>query len=293
MRLVLGFEMSDVREETRALLVTALGALGCEAEFGLGLLQTPLTRPQPTHAEGEQWLRQCYLLGQRLVRTSTEAQVAIQSYLGALAAAELDRPSLASDVAVHLTLSDAWGARFDATPGVWWPEQGAVAIEREPIELWLRRAGFGYRHIVTIGLPTHLEALDHTLGLVMHALRTLPPGGVVTRDAIAISLMTLSTEIEGDLVPHHLRDLDARHVGLLTGIATLLRLTPRAGASLGADLAWARGELARARALLPDQPQQPGSATRPLTYQTGKLWARQLVADWERTLAQLEATRGG
>lgn len=123
----------------------------------------------------------------------------------------------------------------------------------------------------------------------MHALRTLPPGGVVTRDAIAISLMTLATEIEGDLVPHHLRDLDARHVGLLTGIATLLRLTPLAGASLRADIAWAQGELARARTMLADQPPASGSATRPLSYQTGKLWARQLVTDWERTLAQLEA----
>lgn len=125
MRLVRGFEMPGVPEETRTLLVTALGALGCEAEFGLSLLQTPLARPQPTRAEGEQWLRQCYLLGQRLVRASAEAQVAIQSYLGMLAAAELDRSSPATAAVVRPEMSDAWGARFDATPGVWWPVQGA------------------------------------------------------------------------------------------------------------------------------------------------------------------------
>ena len=288
LRLIQGFTLPGVPEEVRAGFVTALGALGCEAEFGLNLLQTPLRQPRPTRAQGEQWLRQCYLLGVRLQRISGEFELATQSYLGAMA---LAAPLPAAMRPARNHLPDGWGERFDATPGVWWPVQGSIAIDREPIEFWLRRAGFAYRHCISIGLPSHIDALEEALSLVMHALRTLPPSGVVTREAIAISLLTLTTEMEGDLVPHHLHDLDARHIGLLNGIATLLRLTPAAGADLAADVAWARGELARARAIVMAEPATRGPVTRPLQSKSGDLWARQMLREWEETVAQLEHLR--
>ncbi len=285
-RLMQGFVMPGVPEDTRALLVTALGALGCEAEYGVSLLRVPLHTPRPTRVEGEQWLRQILHLSQRLTRVSIEVEVAVQSYLGALALVD-QRRDVATPTGTHLAADD-WSTRFDATPGTWWPAAGAIMIEREPIEIWLRRAGFAYRHTVTMGLPDHIESLDQTLTFIMHALRTLPPGGVLTRDALAISLLTLSTEIEGDLVPHHLHDLDARHVGLMTGIAAMLRLTPPMGAKISADVAWSRGELRRVRATAVDHHERHGGTTRPLSESKGGNWAGQLVAEWESIIAVLE-----
>lgn len=285
-RLLRGFAVAGVSEEARGELVAALGALGCEAEFGLALLRTPATLRRPLPRQGEQWLRQVQRLSRRLVTQSEAFQLAAQGYLAALAAstAAPERPTM--PVAVT---RDAWGQRFDATPGVWWPERGAVALQAEPAEYWLRRAGFPLRHSVSVGLPEHLETLENTLALLLHALHTLPPSGVVSREALAISLITLATDLQGDLVPHHLLDMDPRHIGLVTACATLLRLRAPDATDLTSDIAWAQGELNRARAHLAVS--ATGSVTRPLTRPTNKLWAREVVADWERTLARLEALR--
>lgn len=280
-RLVRGMALPGIAPDVSDALVAALGALGCEAEFGLDLLENPASMPRPTHGQGDQWLRQCYSLCQRLVRLGAEVEVATQSYLAALTVAE-DRFAGAS--ASH----DAWAARFDATPDVWWPPEDANTTAGEPLELWLRRAGYSYRHCVTLGLPAHFEALSETLHLVLHALGTLPPRGILTRASLALGLETLASAFQGDLIPHHVLDLDARHVGLLTGIITLAQLNGTA-AGLDADLAWARGELARARAALTQGTSPSGIPTGALTSKTGNLWARQLVAEWEHTLAQLEA----
>jgi hypothetical protein len=280
-RLVRGMALPGIAPEVCDALVTALGALGCEAEFGQELLAISTTMPLPTHTQGEQWLRQCYGLCQRLVRLGADVEVATQSYLAALAQG-------ADPFAVSAASRDAWAAQFDAAPDVWWPPEDASAPAGEPIEVWLRRAGYSYRHCVTLGLPAHIEALGETLDLMLHALRTLPPGGILTRTSLALGLETLASAFQGDLLPHHLLDLDARHVGLLTGISTLLHLTG-AAADLGADLAWARGELERARAALTRRGPAGGRPTRPLPSTTGNLWAKQLVADWEHTLAQLES----
>jgi hypothetical protein len=303
-RLVRGMALPGIAPDVCDALVTALGALGCEAEFGLNLVAITATAPRPTHDQGDQWLRQCYGLCQRLVRLGADVEVATQGYLAALGQS-------ADPFAVSSASRDAWAARFDAAPDVWWPPENASAPAGEPIEVWLRRAGYSYRHCVTLGVPAHIEALGETLHLVLHALGTLPPGGILTRASLALGLETLAAAFQGDLIPHHLLDLDAWHVGLLTGISTLAQLN--GAADLNADLAWARGELARARAALtqrgpdasfnrgpdasfnrgPDIPvwQANGSGTssHPLPSTTGNLWARQLVAEWEHTLAQLEA----
>ncbi|MBA3827030.1 MAG: hypothetical protein H0X24_24450, partial [Ktedonobacterales bacterium] len=59
-RLVRGLTTPGVGAEVCDALVASLGALGCEAEYGLGLLGISASLPHPTHAQGDGWLRQCY-----------------------------------------------------------------------------------------------------------------------------------------------------------------------------------------------------------------------------------------
>jgi hypothetical protein len=277
-------------------LVQALGALGCEAEFGLALLQAPARLPRPTLSDGIGWLRQCLGLCQRLMRVSRDLEAAAQSFCIALSDVEPDLAAIAGGGAQAAKPAaprgDLWAAQFDALPTVWWPEPGAVEPGTEPVEWWLRRAGFAYRHCMTLGLPEHLEALTDGLSLALHALRALPPRGVVSRASLYLGVQALATEIAGDLVPHHIVDLDTHHIGLVTASLTLLHLHAEP-APLSGDIAWARAELDRARAMLGGPPAMGSRVTRPLTRRTGNLWARQLVAEWERTLARLEALRSG
>lgn len=289
-RLVRGLGAVRVPATTRDALINAMGALGCEAEFGLNLLQTTALPPTPTHTQGEHWLRQCFGLAQRVKQASADLSLAAQMFLAALVE---DDPSLMMATVPnqfgHAT-PDPWSAQFDATPDVWWPERSTIATSGDASELWLCRAGFGYRHTVTIGLPGHLEALTEGLALTLHALRTLPPVGILAKASLYLGVQTLATELAGDLIPHHIDDIDARHIGLLTGIPTLFRLYAREGNSIANDLRWAQGELDRARAALagPTATTNP-RVTRSLMQPTGNLWARQMVADWERTVTQLEA----
>ncbi len=297
-RLVRGLAGMGAPVEATDALVTALGALGCEAEFGLGMLSPMAIAPQPTRAQGEMWLRQCFQLGQRLARISNDLAVALQAYLAALEAAD---PALVASPSTPSRINpgaDSWISRFDATPDVWWPEHGGVALGQEPIEVWLRRAGFAYRHVVNVGLPEHVEAVAETLGLVLHALQTLPPKGVLTRASLYLGLQAISAETVGDLVPHHIYDIDTRHVGLLTGITTILRFAASEAAPIDGDIIWARAELARARQALQEQQQRTSGRSgtgwrllRQPSHHTGNLWLRQLVADWEQTITQLEAIR--
>lgn len=288
-RLVQGVVSMGVASEASDGLISAFGALGCEAEFGLSLIQAMAELRNPSRGQGEHWLRQCAALAQRLTRVAAEFGVATQAYLDALVAVEHATQREMITGQAH----DAWAARFDSTPDVWWPERGDIALGGEPIEMWLRRAGFAYRHSVSIGLPGHIEALGDALGLVLHALRTLPPGGILSRASLHLGLSTLAAEIEGDLVPRHILDLNDRHVGLLTGIATLLRFAAIDRTGVEGDIIWARGELDRARATIVGSFPATGGprVTRPLTTPTGNLWARQIVVEWEGTLVQLEAIR--
>lgn len=287
-RLVRGMALPGIAPETGDALVTALGALGCEAEYGIDLLHSNATLPRPTQSQGDHWLRQCYGLCQRLIRLSAEYEVAAQSYLTALE--RLDGQVAVLPTAQAGASRDSWSAQFDATPDVWWPERGDIALAGEPWDFWLRRAGYSYRHVVTVGLTEHLEALSDALHLVLHALHTLPPGGVLTHASLALGLHMLSATFEGDLIPHHMLDIDDRHVGLLTGIAAIARLQT-GSASLPTDIAWARGELERARVILASGRNGPGRTTRPITSVTGNLWAQQLVAEWTTTVALLESLR--
>src|SRR5262249_18004467 len=145
-------------------------------------------------------------------RLAGEFSLIVEGYLDALLALEQQTQAGRAAGGSH----DAWGARFDATPDVWWPERGDISTGTEPVELWLRRAGYPYRHTVSVGLPGHLEALIDGLRMVMHALETLPPGGILSRTSLHLGLATLSSDLAGDLVPHHIQDIDPRHVGLLT-----------------------------------------------------------------------------
>jgi hypothetical protein len=260
-RLESGLRLPGIAPEITNALITALGDLGCEAEFGLRLTGISAAIPHPTRAQGEAWLQQIAAFGQRLARVAERFHVAAGSIIAMV------------------------GSNADVAEP-WWPATGAVAPTGEPIDIWLRRAGFPLRHIVSIGLPEHVEALTEALDEVLHALHTLPPSGVVTHATLAAGLDTLATAFGGDLIPHHVRDLDATHAGLVTGALTIARL-PLAASSIEGDLRWAEGELARARMLI------GGTAriTHPLPGTTGNLWAQRLIREWEHTLAILGTIR--
>jgi len=294
LRLVRGLASMGMSEENTVemtdSLVTVLGALGCEAEFAQHFLYPAATVASPTKAQAEHWLQQLYYLCQRLLRLASDFEVAVQVYLHALVALE---PSLA-DTATESdapSSQDSWSARFDATPSVWWTECGDVSLGGEPIELWLRRAGFPYRHCIAVALPQHVDEVGTILNTLLHALQTLPPRGILTRQALYLGLQSLANDLTADMVPHHLLDIDASHVGLLTGIATVLQLGKQnAAESLAGDITWAHGELVGARAALQGQSTlQRGRITRPLATSTANLWASQLVREWEQTVAQLQS----
>ena len=287
-RLVRGLTMTGISAEASDALVATLGALGCEAEYGLDLLRISADVPAPTHAQGDAWLRQCYNLCRRLIRLASDYEVAAQGYLLALDAFAA-APAIANtaSAAPH----DTWISRFDGTPDVWWPERGEIVPPGDAIEWWLRQAGYAYRHVINLGLPAHIEALAEALGTLLHALHTLPPSGVLARPSLALGIETLAATFAGDLVPHHIADIDARHPGLLTALTAIVRLTPREN-RLDADIAWAQGELTRAQTTLRGSHNGVGRVTRTLPSTTGSLWAKQIIREWEQTVAQLTALQG-
>lgn len=254
-RLYPGVAVRAIPAETRGQLAQALGALGVEAEYVLALVG-PFARPAApgmpatpaTRAEGERLLWQLDASGRRLIATAESLEVATQAYL-----AELER--------VAPELRDAAEPDgFAADPAPWWPESDTSPFADGSLELGLCRCGYAYRHVVAAHLAEHTQAIGEQMALVLHALRTLPPAGVLPLENLHAGLYELAEAVQGDLVPRHLRDVSAQHPGLLSGIALLRRLDSTEDRSLAADIAWARGELAALDSLAAARPDPAAGA---------------------------------
>lgn len=285
-RIIDTLALNGIQRHTRDSLVDVLGVLGCEAEYALSFLQPARKIPFPTFQQGEIWLSRCYQLSKRLADISIQLELATQQFLNefvcidtTLSAGERDSASFSGPA------TDAWSAQFDATPDIWWQDAGEITVPTESIEIWLRRAGFGYRHIIAVKLPDHIEAMETTLRMIFTALHSLPPAGVLPNASLYIGLVHISGEFCGDLVPHHLHDLDKRHVGLLTALTTIRRMGPSA---LEPDIIWAQDELDRARQLLAPVQTAEGRITRPLARTTGNLFVQQMIREWELLITQLQ-----
>ena len=126
----------------------------------------------------------------------------------------------------------------------WWPDQPTSQLKDGSLEMGLRRCGFAYRHVAAVHLADHAQAIGEQMVLVLHALNSLPPAGVLPLSSLHAGLYELAEGVQGDVVLRHLRDVSADHPGLLTGIARLRQLDATEDRSVEADVAWARGQLA-------------------------------------------------
>jgi hypothetical protein len=231
-RLYPGLHLAALPQEVADTLAQALGTLGVEAEYFLGLpglLEEPLTPGTAAREQGERFLLAAAASGHRLLALAQPLELATQAYVSAL-----DRPSR--------------GGGRAADGDVWWPTEQDEFTLREPLELSLRRCGFSYRFAVAARLTANVEAIGEYLHLVLHALNTLPPPGIVPNATLANGLSEIAATLQSHIVPHHIGDLSSDVPGLLSGITGLSELDATEGASISKDLDWARAQLASARA---------------------------------------------
>lgn len=297
-RLDPGVDVRSVPLETRSLLAQALGTLGVEAEYSLALVRPftsdTITSPPATRAEGERFLWQLDAWARRFITTAESLEIATQAYLASLERAD---PALL--------------ASADEQAHPWWPDLNVSPLPGGSLEMTLRRCGFAYRHVATAHIADHVQAVGEQMALVLHALNTLPPAGVLPLSNLHAGLYELAETIQGDIVLRHLRDVSAEHPGLITGIARLRQLDATEDRSVNADVTWARGqlaELARLSAELagssgatPSPPPRRGLSALfrrgPITQSValGSTGAAAFLAraqrDWNDTIAALEALR--
>jgi hypothetical protein len=302
-RLYPGLRVAAVPADVREALARALGVLGVEAEHFLALVGEFTAQPPRsacTRAQGDLFLRRLEASGRRLVDAAQSFELATQAFLSALEAA---RPDLRGGQA---------GAADDLDAGAWWPTPDEMMPPGEALDLRLRRCGYAYRHAVAARLSANVEAIAEQLALVLHALRTLPPAGVLPLSALYDGLYELASTFQGHIVPHHLSDLTAEMPGLLTGIARLQQLDATEDHSIESDLLWAQAQLAdsqRLQSQLGGAPADAGTAARrsglaglfrrgePQPAGAGaspasaRAWAAQAQSEWRDIIATLKALR--
>ncbi len=254
-RLYAGLRVACVPAEVRNALAEALGEAGVDAEFFLLLINGSPGAGPFTHATGQALLRRLEVAGQRLCRTASALELATQAYLTAL---EAGYPGVRME-----------GERAET----WWPPFEGYMLPGESIELRLRRCGFAYRHVVAVHLASNLESIAEQLALVLHALETLPPAGVMPITMLYQGLYELSSSLQGYTIAHHITDLNQHTPGLLTGIARLRALDAREDTSLAADITWAHAQYTFARSA--------GRAD-------ARGWAAAAAREWQNTIATLE-----
>jgi hypothetical protein len=289
-RLYPGLHLAALPQDTSDALAQALGTLGVEAEYFLELTRS-LGEPAPPGAmpreRGERFLLAADASARRLLALAQPLELATQAYVSAL-----ERPTS--------------GPRQDGGD-VWWPATEAEFALGEPLELSLRRCGFSYRHAVAAHLAPNVEAIGEYLHLVLHALNTLPPPGIVPHATLSSGLSEIAATLQSHIIPHHIADLSRDVPGLLSGIPRLYELDAAEGAILSADLEWARAQLAAARAeaqRLKEQPRsaagrQPGGLMGMMrralggapaaTRATPAAWLAATEREWAETIAALQA----
>lgn len=270
-RLYTGLRIACVASETRAAQARAMGEAGVEAEYFLALVAS-FPGTHPSRAIGDAFLYRLEAAAQRLCRVATSLEVATQGYLTALESGYPD---------IRLAATDS---------EVWWPES-TYADTAEPLELRLRRCGFAYRHTVAVHLASNLEAISEQLALILHALRTLPPAGILPATALYAGLYELTSGFQGYLVPNHITSHDERSPGLLAGIARLRALDASEETTLDSDIAWARAQQSFVERLQAGMPAGtiPTAVVRS-THQ-GPAWAAEAMHEWHQTISALERLR--
>jgi hypothetical protein len=304
-RLYPGLGVVTLPPDSRVGLAQALGTLGVEAEHFLDVLgnfSRSARGAQATRTAGDLFLWQLEASARRLVAQADTFELASQTYLAAL---EASRPEIRK---VGTSQAPQGGEPAES----WWPAKAAGAPLGEPIEMSLRRCGYAYRHVVAAHVATSTEAVAEYLTLALHALRTLPPAGVLPASALYAGLYELTVTFQGHVLPHYLSDLSAEQPGLLSGIALLRRLDATQDRSVEADLAWARTQLASLEEVAAQLPApagtrssgrkgligffRRGAAAGPSDsggVASARTWAEKAEREWRETIAALEALRAG
>ncbi len=272
-----GLLLSDIPTDVREGLAHALGAAGVEAEHLLRFLTSFFDTENLSPALGGRLLDQLQSFGRRFLDLANDFELAAQSYVTALR------------VAPH-------GLHPPIVPGgePWWPPFAGLTLESEPLELRLRRCGYSYRQAVALRLGPTVEALADQMGLLLHALRTLPPAGTVSTAVLAHGLDELADALQGDVAQHLLRDANDDFPGLLSAVERLRESGP--GAPLAEDLAWARGEYERAvsaSAQASSQAAKPGLVARIFhtapAVDASQRWSQSAAREWRDLIVALEA----
>ncbi|WIG60716.1 MAG: hypothetical protein OJF49_003464 [Ktedonobacterales bacterium] len=275
-RLYSGLAIPGVALEVRSQLAATLGEAGVEAEYLFLLAQSFPGAAPYTRERGEVFLRRLEAAALRLQRVASAVEIATQSYLAAL----------------ETTYREVRAASGDTD--VWWPPAISMGLRGEPLELRLRRCGFAYRHVVATHLATHLEAVIEQMELLLHALNTLPPAGVIPVTALYQGLYELAFSLQGYVIPRHVLDPDPHTPGLLSGVQQLRALTASDDTSIESDIAWVKAQYAATRAIHTDSgylPVMRGDVSVAAgAWGQGRLTA---LRDWQDTLAALESLHAG
>lgn len=280
-RIYAGLQLPGVPADVRAALAQALGAVGVEGEYLLRLLAA-FTGPEGvSSARGDHFLDQLQAFAYRLIDAANALELATQSYLTALDAAEMASEGGTSGLAM---------AAAQAEP--WWPPDAGYTPRGESLELRLRRCGFSYRQMVAVHLGTTVEAIAEQMGLVLHALNSLPPAGILSAAVLSQGLDELTDAVQGDVVPHRLLDVSEELPGLLSAIERLRAPAAHDDSSLGADITWARAEYERVLTSAPAAPQNPGLFGRLFgraSMDPSRRWNEAAAQEWRELIAALEA----
>lgn len=282
-RIYAGVQLPGVPADVRQSLARALGAVGVEAEHFLELLAAFPGPEGPSPERGARFLDQLQAFAQRLIGGANALELATQSYLTALEAAG--------------QLSGVGAAE------PWWPTFSGYTVGGEPMELRLRRCGYSYREAVLARLGPTVEAIGEQMALFLHALSTLPPAGILSAPVVAQGLDDLTDAMQGDVVPHLIRDVSDDFPGLLSAIERLRASGSPGGAaeaaSLAADLAWARTEYER---VIAATPATSAKSTRPGLFarlfgasprlNATERWSQSAAHEWRELIAALEALQG-
>lgn len=278
-RLYMGLRLPGM-DEPQLALARALGEVGVEAEFFLLLTGAEASLAGATRSVADQFLRHLDDSCRRICAVSASLEVATQGYLNAL---EARYPK------AHLA---------DAVAEPWWPTFSGFALTSEPLELRLRRCGYGYRHAIETQLGIAIEAIAEQLALTLHALYTLPPAGVLPIATLYHGLYELSSALQGHIVPHHITEASSESPGLMMEISLLRLLDAREDHSLRADIVWVQAQLAQARETLArlGVKRNPLAALAHLGARQPQMvtpdtaaWVARSVRDWEDALTQLSA----
>ena len=295
-RLYPGLRVEAVPAESRAALIQAIGALGVEAEHFLGTLRTflvpPATVPRSRHV-GELFLWQLEASAARLRVCAEAFELATHAYLSAL----------------NEGLPDLRDGSRNSADDPWWSAPPDEVGDVSALDLCLRTCGFSYRQAVTAQVTPSVETLAEHLSLLLHALDTLPPAGILPVPALSAGLLELASTFQGHVVHHLLSDSTSDPSGLPAAIRRLRVLDASEDRSVEADLAWARAQLHEVRAIAEQAHlderdsssrrgglagllrRDPARARRTPSSSRGA-WSAAAEREWHETISALESIQG-